>query len=184
MDINTRIAARVSGLRKARNMSLDALASSSDVSRSMISLIERGQSNATAVVLEKLAVALGVTLASLFEDQPATPAPLIRRHEQPEWRDPQSGYLRRNISPPGVQSPIQIVEVIFPAGARVAYESSTREPRVHQQIWLLKGRIDVTVGEEVYAMSTGDCLAFELKQATAFFNPHHEDAHYAVVISN
>jgi transcriptional regulator with XRE-family HTH domain len=39
----------------------------SGVSRSNISLIERGESSATATVLDKLAGALGVTLASLFE---------------------------------------------------------------------------------------------------------------------
>src|SRR5689334_915366 len=62
MDINARIAARVTALRKECDLSLDALAAKADVSRSMISLIERGQSSATAVVLEKLAAGLGVAL--------------------------------------------------------------------------------------------------------------------------
>src|SRR5262245_54583968 len=82
-DLNQRIAARVRELRAARGLSLDALAARSGVSRSMISLIERGESSATAVVLEKLAGGLEVSLASLF-DAPAamTPArggPLSRR---------------------------------------------------------------------------------------------------------
>ena len=34
------------------------------------------------------------------------------------WKDPQSGYVRRNISPPNFPSPIRIVEVAFPAGAQ------------------------------------------------------------------
>jgi len=46
-------------LRAARGLSLDVLAGKSGVSRSMISLIERGKSNPTAVVLEKLATGLG-----------------------------------------------------------------------------------------------------------------------------
>src|SRR5436190_6286466 len=119
-SLNRRIAARVKELRAARTLSLDALAGKSGVSRSMISLIERGESSPTAVVLEKLAAGLGVMLASLF-DAPAGAAqmlsgPLSRREHQVQWQDPASGYLRCNVSPPGVPQPLQIVEVHFPPG--------------------------------------------------------------------
>jgi transcriptional regulator with XRE-family HTH domain len=78
-DINQRIAGRVRDLRSARGQSLETLAQRSGVSRSMISLIERGESSATAVVLEKLAASLGVSLAALFEDTQASVSPLARR---------------------------------------------------------------------------------------------------------
>src|SRR5256714_6463704 len=104
-DLNERIAERVRDLRAAHGLSLDALATKSGVSRSMISLIERGESSPTAVVLEKLAAGLGVMLASLF-DAPAAAAqapsgPVARRDDQPQWRDPAAGYLRPHVSPPG-----------------------------------------------------------------------------------
>ena len=57
-DLNARIAERVRELRAQRGLSLDALARKSGVSRSMISLIERGESSPTAVVLEKLAAGI------------------------------------------------------------------------------------------------------------------------------
>jgi transcriptional regulator with XRE-family HTH domain len=50
--IHDRIAQRVHRLRIDQDLSLDALATRSGVSRSMISLIERGESSPTAVVLE------------------------------------------------------------------------------------------------------------------------------------
>src|SRR5712675_1385281 len=85
-DLNQRIAERVSELRSAQGLSLDALASKSGVSRSMISLIERGESSPTAVVLEKLAAGLGVMLASLFDTPAAAPrGPVARREDQPQW---------------------------------------------------------------------------------------------------
>ena len=128
-SLNERIATRVSALRSARDLSLDELAARSGVSRSMISLIERGESSPTAAVLEKLAAGLGVTLASLF-DAPAAEGhvprgPVARRDDQPEWQDPASGYLRRNVSPPGVPQPMQIVDVHFPAGGRVAFDTGS-----------------------------------------------------------
>src|SRR5919108_4554432 len=98
-DINARLATRVRGLRGERGLSLDALAARCDVSRSMISLVERGESSPTAVVLEKIAAGLGVSLATLFEDASLPANPISRRADRTPWRDPQSGYVRRNISP-------------------------------------------------------------------------------------
>lgn len=184
MDLNQRIADRVRQLRTARDLSLEALADRSGVSRSMISLIERSETSATAVVLEKLAAALGITLAALFEPPPASAGPLVRKAEQAVWRDPASGYLRRNVSPSSTVTPIQIVEVAFPAGANVAYDTGSRQPAAHQQVWVLDGRIEVTVGDERYALEEGDCLAFVLDRPTAFHNRTRKTARYAVVIAS
>ncbi|MGJ7612449.1 MULTISPECIES: helix-turn-helix domain-containing protein [unclassified Variovorax] len=184
-SLNDRIAQRVRDLRAARGLSLDALATHCGVSRSMISLIERGESSPTAVLLEKLATGLGVSLASLF-DAPApaaAPEPVSRAADQLQWRDPHSGYVRRNVSPGGFASPIQVVEVLFPPKARVAYETAAREPVIHQQVWVLDGVIELTVGEERHRLATGDCLAMVLDRPTSYYNPSRKTTRYAVVIA-
>jgi len=186
-SLNQRIAHRVRELRREQNCSLQDLAERSGVSRSMISLIERAESSPTAVVLEKLAAGLNVTLASFFE-RPVLSSqrrdhPVSRRNEQPEWRDPASGYRRRNVSPAGVQQPLQITEVHFPPGARVAFENGLRDRPVYQQVWMLEGVIDITVGTERHRLCEGDCLAMQLDAATIFHNPTEETARYAVVIA-
>ena len=188
-DLNHRIAARVRELRAAHRLSLDALATKSAVSRSMLSLIERGESSATAVVLEKIAAALGVTLASLFEAPRAAAKtkknePIARRKDQPQWRDPASGYLRRNISPSNIPQPIQLIEVEFPPRARVAFEGGARDIRIYQQIWILKGSMQITQGNELHRLTEGDCLAVQLDRPMMFHNPTRQPARYAVVITN
>ncbi len=183
-NVHVRIARQVRELRACADLTLDALAARAGVSRSMISLIERGEASPTAVVLERLATGLGVPMARLFDppDAVAAPGPLARRAEQPQWRDPQSKYLRRNVSPPRWPSPIQIVEVEFPAGARVAYETGARDLPIHQQVWLLDGRIDVTMGNDHHRLRTGDCLAMRLDRPIVFSNPARAAAHYIIVI--
>jgi transcriptional regulator with XRE-family HTH domain len=211
-DLNRRIAERVSDLRAVRGLTLEALAERSGVSRSMISLIERGESSPTAVVLEKLSAALGVTLASLFDapasapsafrrgKPPARPSALrrgrsaastrapdgavARRRDQLQWQDPASGYRRRNVSPPDIPQPMQIVEVEFPAGGRIAFETGARDVRVHQQVWVLEGAIDITLGSERHRLRQGDCLAMELDRPTMFHNPTRKPARYAVVMAS
>jgi transcriptional regulator with XRE-family HTH domain len=185
MNIHATIAHRIREIRDAKGWSLEALAERSQVSRSNISLIERGQSSPTAVVLDKLATALGVSLASLFETPGSTteepPSPLSPAREQVRWTDPESGYVRRNLSPPA-WSPIQLVEVQFPPGKRVAYDTSLRDAEIHQQIWVVEGTMEISVGEREWRLETGDCLAMKLDSPIVYRNPARKAARYLVAL--
>jgi transcriptional regulator with XRE-family HTH domain len=174
------IATRVHSLRQAAGLSLDELALRSSVSRSMISAVERAQANATALVLDRLASALGVALTQLLEPQSAQSSPLSRHADQAVWQDPSSGYVRRSLTPAGSTSRLRLIEVSFPAQARIAYEPNEAQPPIHQQIWLQQGRLDISVGTQQYAMQAGDCLAMTIDQPVVFFNPDAQDAIYLV----
>jgi transcriptional regulator with XRE-family HTH domain len=185
MNVDALIAKRVRDLRKMRGYTLDELAEASGVSRSMISLIEREETSPTAVVLNKLADALAVTLAALFSDEPQSVAeqPLARLSEQQVWKDPDSGYVRRHVSPSGYASPVELAEVIFPPGESVAFENAMRNMVTHQQVWMLDGEMEVTVGEETWRLQTGDCLAMVLDRRIVFRNPGRKRARYAVALT-
>jgi transcriptional regulator with XRE-family HTH domain len=150
----------------------------------MISLIERGETSPTAVVLEKIATGLGVPLAALFDDGSAPATPVSKAAHRTSWKDPQSGYLRRNISPANFPSPIRIVEVNFPAGAKVAYETTARDSAVAQQVWVQEGAIEVTVGKTTYELGKDDCLAMQLDAPVTFRNRTRKPARYIVVLSS
>lgn len=182
MDINKLIAGRVLALREARQLSLTALAELSGVSRSNISLIERGESSATATVLDKLAGALGVTLASLFETGEAGEAassPLRRAAEQQVWTDPASGYVRRQLSP-AARSPLQLVEVVFPPGQRVVYAQVARTSDIYQQVWLLEGTMEISAGDQQWRLEAGDCVAMREDEQIIYANPGKKPARYLV----
>jgi len=178
-----RIAHRVHTLRQQRGLSLEALAQRCNVSKSMISLIERGESSPTAVVLERLAAGLGVALATLFDDDAAPASPLSRRDAQLQWRDPASGYVRRNLSPPNHPSPLQLVAVELPPGARVMYDSVARATELHQQVVVLDGVVEATAGDQVVRLQAGDCLAMRLDRNNGYHNPGRKTARYIVAIA-
>ena len=183
-DLEHRVAARLRQLRADHGLTLDELAKQSGVSRSTISLIERAESSPTASVLDKLAASLGVTLAALFAEQERPDAiPLARRADQPEWRDPATAYLRRNLSPPAFPSPLELVEVTLPPGARVAYDTASRLSIVDQQVWLLAGDIEVTVGDRLHRLAAGDCLAMRVDRPISFHNRATEAARYLVALT-
>lgn len=183
-DTQTRLAARLRALRAGRGLTLDALAERAGVSRSMISLIERGASSPTAAVLDRLAGGLGVTIASLFaEEARAEASPVSRRADQVAWRDPGTGYRRRNLSPPGYPSPLELVEVVLPAGARVAYDTPARAVAIGQQVWVLRGELELRTGGRVHRLAAGDCLAMPVEGPIAFRNPGHHPVRYLVALA-
>ncbi|WP_288420963.1 XRE family transcriptional regulator [uncultured Acinetobacter sp.] len=185
-DINIRIAHRIRELRLARGYTLEMLATRCQVSRSAISLIERGETSPTAVVLEKLANGLEVPLTQIFinETSSSSPQPLIRRNEQAEWRDPETGYIRRTVSPPNLKLPFQIVEIEFPPHSRVTYEIGESAKVVQQQLWVVEGQINIQLGKNSYALDQGDCFAMQLDQPVIYSNNSSQVARYILVVSN
>lgn len=182
IDLDRRLGARIKGLRQSRGLTLDQLAARSGVSRAMISRVERGESSPTAALLDRLCAGLGVLLSTLFRDE-AQGGPLARRGEQPVWTDPDSGYVRRSVSPAGTGSRLEIVEVEMPAGARVLLDAPRGGFRLDQQLWLLEGELTLSVGGREHRLAAGDCLAMLLDGPIAFHNPGEVPARYAVVLT-
>ncbi|MBS0535092.1 MAG: helix-turn-helix transcriptional regulator [Proteobacteria bacterium] len=177
------IGERIKVLRAGRGLTLEALAEKAGVSRAMLSRIERGESNPTAQLLGRVCAGLDVTLSALFAETEQAASPLARRADHVVWRDPASGYVRRALTPPNCGAAADIVDVEFPAGASVTMESS-RAPATDQQIVLLSGRMELTVGATTHRLEAGDCLHMHLGQPIGFRNPGAKPAHYLVVISS
>ena len=176
------IGERIRTLRTEQNLTLDELASSSGVSRAMISRIERGEASPTAQLLAKLCSALSTTLSALFAFDTKEASPLAKRADQRLWRDPESGYMRRSVSPDGLGSPVDIVEVEFPPGARVVFERQPSDRGITQHLWLFSGRLELTTESGSHSLEPGDCLFMGLGAGHIFDNPHDEPAHYAVIL--
>ena len=189
LDINESLARRLRHLREARAMSIEELAEQSGVSRAMISKIERAESSPTATVLNKLSIGLGVLLPTLFGPvdyaQPRLERrdPVASRKGQPEWRDPDTGYRRRTLTPSTADQPLQLSEIRFPPGARTTFENAFGGPAVHQQIWMIAGQLDLRLGDELTTLVPGDCMAMTLDRPITFSNPGKTEARYLVAIA-
>lgn len=68
MEIKSKIGVRIKELREVKQMSQKDLAYTSDLDRSYIASVENGKRNISIVNIEKIAVALEVTLKEFFND--------------------------------------------------------------------------------------------------------------------
>ncbi|MDR6874486.1 transcriptional regulator with XRE-family HTH domain [Bosea sp. BE125] len=182
LELDQRLGARIKALRQSRSLTLDMLAERSGVSRAMISRVERGESSPTAALLDRICAGLGIVLSVLFRDE-GHAGPLARRADQPVWTDPASGYVRRNVSPAGTGSGIEIVDVEMPAGGRVLLDAPRSAHRLDQQVWVLAGEMVVTLGGVEHRLAAGDCLQMLLDGPIAYHNPGSAPARYAVVLT-
>ncbi|MEV4538125.1 XRE family transcriptional regulator [Asanoa sp. NPDC049518] len=95
---------RLREVRRRRGLTLDALAASCAVSRSMLSQVERGSRVPTVLVLDRIATGLGTSIARLLRNESEAGVVVVRRDEQSVVRDGPR-WERRVLSPvlPGVE---------------------------------------------------------------------------------
>ena len=175
------LAGALQAARQARGLSVSALAEQSGVSRAMIAKVERGDAQPTAVLLARLASALGMTLSELVARAEDGGGRLLRLGDQPTWTDPASGYRRRAVSPASGR-PLELVEVELPAGARVAFAPDAYA-LVHQQIWVLHGHLRLHEGDTVHELDTGDCLQLGPPEPRVYVNPTDRTCRYLVALT-
>ena len=166
-NIDALIATRLLALRQAKGLSLAELAGLSGVSKAMISKVERAQSSPTAVLLGRLAAGLGVSLAQLLTEEKEGPQRLRTRAAQETWRDPEAGYLRRQVAERGTGSGVELVEVELPRSVQVGYPRWSGKP-YRQCLWMLEGALRVDYGDERFELAPGDCLDFGVDRPLVF----------------
>ncbi|MEJ1162258.1 helix-turn-helix domain-containing protein [Variovorax sp. CCNWLW186] len=181
-DIDSLIAGRLLGLRQAKGLSLAGLASLSGVSKAMISKVERAESSPTAVLLGRLAAGLGVPLAQLLTEDKGSPRRLRARAQQEVWRDPEAGYLRRQIAERGANSGVEMVEIELPRSAQVGYPRWSGKP-YRQCLWMLEGALRVDYGDERFELAEGDCLDFGVDRPLVFKALGRTGCRYLLVAS-
>jgi len=175
------IAQRVRASRQANGWSLEGLAQRSGVSKAMLSKVERCKASPTAALLGKISGALGLTMSALLSAPPQSGARLVRAGEQPVWQDPETGYVRRQVSPVS-DSPMHLVEVHLPPSASVAFPASAYE-FIRQVIWVLGGKLEFREGDIVHRLGIGDCLELGDPADCEFRNTGRAECRYLVAVA-
>ncbi|MBL8229598.1 MAG: helix-turn-helix domain-containing protein [Bryobacterales bacterium] len=178
-----RIGFRLSSLREQRGWTLDDLAERTQISRATLSRIERGELSPTARMLGALCSIYGWTLSRLMTDAESNAGELVRLPLQIEWKDVDTGYWRRAISPPAPGLRGEMVEVKLPPGCVVSYDAAPVIGLEHH-LWMMQGRLRLTVGGTDFELEPGDCLRYVLKGSSRFEGLGEETVHYVIAMVN
>jgi transcriptional regulator with XRE-family HTH domain len=153
------IGTTVKATRELQQLSLNELAKRAGVSKSVVSRIEQGLTSPTAVMLAKLAEGMTVSLSSLLRGEFGPPVHIQTLAEQPIFKDPKTGLIRRTLSPVSPDATMEIMHNTLPArkatGAFPAHSVGTQE-----HIVVLAGKIEVVVGRRTLTLNAGDAAQF------------------------
>lgn len=180
-DPTQAIARRLRQERQKRHWTLNDFARHTGVSKAMLSKLERGEASPTAVLLGRISGALELSLSSLLSDGTALGSRLVRRAQQPTWEDPQTRYVRRQVSPL-TDMPVQLVEVELPSRQEAGFPASAYA-FVRQLIWVLSGTLEFVEGVHTHKLKSGDCLELGPPADCVFRNPGASACRYLVVLA-
>jgi len=172
---------RLRAIRRLRRATLKTVADRAGLSESFLSQVERGRANASVASLKRIAGALGVTVADLFEPNGSQGRPrVLRRDLRPTLT---FGALGRKfmLTP----RPLENLQVIV--GELDAGGSTGDEPYTHgdseELLVVLAGVVSLQLGTEVFELSTGDSIDYRSSSPHRLTNVGDDTAEVMWIIS-
>ena len=172
---------RLRTIRSVRRVTLKTVAERAELSESFLSQVERGRANASVASLTRIAAALGVNVADLFEPNGSTARPrVLRREARPNLA---FGTLGRKfmLTP----RPLEHLQVIV--GELDVGGSTGDDPYTHgdseELLVVLEGVVSLQLGTEAFELSTGDSIDYRSSTPHRLVNIGGEPAEVMWIIS-
>jgi transcriptional regulator with XRE-family HTH domain len=169
-------------LRKAYNLSLGELSEQSGVAKSIISQIERNETNPTISTVMRLSKALDTTIDEVLRGEASS---LFIEHQKKSGvpiLESQDGLCRLAIA-----GPLNLVDFFqwydFHAKPAGVLESSPHPPGTVEHLYIVKGELDVTTGDETKSVKAGETLRFRADVPHKIVNTGGTDAHVVMMLA-
>lgn len=171
----------IARLRKADQLSLGELSEMSGVAKSMISQIEKNESNPTVATLSRLSQALGTSVEAIFAVQPADTALVQHARVQDIPRIiSDDGLCELKII--GAIETVQFVQVYdFQAKPGGELISSPHPAGSVENLTMLAGELEVRVEGERWTAKTGETLRYHADRPHSIHNHGDTPAHATMV---
>lgn len=159
---------RLRELRQRHRLSQRKLARQSGVANATISQIESGKLNPTVSMLKKVLGGIPISLSEFFSDESdMTDRVFFRADELTEIAD--GGISFRQVGANLKNRSIQLIRECYQPGAGTGKHRITHDGEECGLI--LKGRLQVTVGDQATILREGDAYYFKSTQPHSFLNP-------------
>ncbi len=172
---------RLRAIRRLRRATLRSVAERAGLSESFLSQVERGKANPSVASLTRIAAALAVHVADLFEPDQARAAPrVLKRARRPTLAFGRLG--RKQLLTPRPLDQLEVIVVELDPGG-----STGDEPYTHgdseELVLVLAGRVHMQLGDHVYELERGDSIDYRSSTPHRVVNAGDDVAEVIWVIS-
>ncbi len=168
-------------LRKAYNMSLGELSEQSGVAKSIISQIERNETNPTLSTVFRLSRALDTSIDEVLKTDSGTAFLDHQLKSAIPILESQDGLCRLAIT-----GPLNLIDLTqwydFQAKAGGVLESDPHPPGTVEHLYMLNGEVEITVGEETKTARAGEAIRYRGDIPHKIRNTGPGDAHASMVL--
>lgn len=186
------LGSKIRGLRRSRGLTLDSVATTAGVSRSLISQVERGLASPSIASLRGIAMAIGVPMAALFLDADADRSgtmdslgrQLVVRSGHRRHLHARSGELklvRYELLTPDSNRQIEFLLGDYEPGAvsPATFASHCGE----ENVYCLRGSVVFVVGGDDFVLDQGDSISFDCTVSHRIENRSAQHASIIVAIT-
>jgi transcriptional regulator with XRE-family HTH domain len=167
--VSSHLCRRVKQLRDERGWSLDSLSQACGVSRSMLSQIERNQTNPTLAVMFRIAQAFSMSLGQLVETPGATSnVDVIRASDRAYHYRSDKDCEIRTLSPLHLEKDVEFYEVTLQPGG--ALRSSPHFEGTREFLTVQKGSVRVESADDSEELQPGDSASYRADVPHAIVN--------------
>lgn len=150
---------KLRALRNEKQMSIAKLSAVSDVSTGLISQIERDLVVPSALILFRLAQALGADMYAFFDDAPPQETPVIPKGSHSLLTGSQPGCVHKMLCPDHPGRPLDFTELTLQKGCAYAYQPSALPGEIYG--YVLQGTLQVTLQGRIYTLQPGDSIVID-----------------------
>jgi XRE family transcriptional regulator, regulator of sulfur utilization len=169
-------------LRKAYNLSLGELSEQSGVAKSIISQIERNETNPTISTVMRLSKALDTTIDEVLKGEQSSRFIEHQTKSGIPMLESQDGLCKL-----AIVGPLNLVDYFqwydFHAQPKGVLESSPHPPGTIEHLYLVQGELSVTTGDETKLLKNGEALRFKADVPHRIENPGSAAAHAIMMLS-
>jgi transcriptional regulator with XRE-family HTH domain len=180
-DVTPELGKTIQRLRKAYKMSLGDLSEQSGVAKSIISQIERNETNPTISTVFRLSQALDTTIEQVLKTDKADAFIEHQAKAAIPLLESEDGLCRLAIA-----GPLNLVDHMqwydFHAQAGGVLESDPHPPGTIEHLYVVTGALEVTVDDETRIVRAGEALRYHADRSHKVANVGSVPAHANMVL--
>ena len=172
---------QLKSIRNIKGLSLTQLADKANVSKSMISKIERDEVQPTLEITIRLASALEQQLSEMLHPTNSADVVILHKQDRPTWVESGTNIARTMLTPAYQKAGLEMLHFKMPSHTTTKMLPPMQNG-CEKTIIMLKGKLELVLDNETYKIAAGDSIYFKANISREIKNTATAIAEYYMII--
>jgi transcriptional regulator with XRE-family HTH domain len=180
-ELDAVIGSNLRELRMARQLSLDATAQLTGLSRTLLGQIELGTNTPSVGVVWRIARAFGVPFATLLAAPKSTATSVLRKASAKRLISADGRFSSRALFPYGDAGRVEFYELWLAGHGRE--DAEAHQPGTRENLVVTRGKLVLEFGGHAHELEEGDAIVFGADVPHSYRNPSSDECFMHLVMT-